>query len=190
MLQNEYPIWSRFAEYSDENGVKIMKKSFGIFGIVVLLLCISMLASCGGEEPKTEQSAQTGTQQQIAQPMDADAVFQSLLNDVTYACELQDQGENAEFYFSDLPEGTEISMYCASGTNSDHAILFKAKDAGSTEAVAASARVYLDELKTQAGLYSPEETAKLDKAVVYTKDNFVFVCVTDDIDTVNRILEG
>ena len=147
-----------------------MKKFLCI--VFVLLFGVAALSACGG-----------------GKKLDAEAAFQSLLTEVTYAKELTDLSANAPYYFENMPQDAEIKLYRASGSsNTDQLIMVKAKDADGVKAAAESVGKYLDGLKKQAQLYTPEEMQKLNNAVIFDSDNYLFVCITEDLDTVHQIL--
>ena len=150
-----------------------MKKCVSIILSLFIIFCVASLAACG-----TEQT----------EPLDAEATFNSLLNEVKYSKELSDVSSSAAFYFNNIPEGTDIRMYRTSGVSSDQLIMFSAKDAKDVETILASVDEYLGGLKKQAELYTPEDILKLKNAVIYDRDNYVFVCITEDTETVHQIL--
>ena len=151
-----------------------MKKCICIIQVILIVLGVLTLSACGSKP---------------AEQLDPEATFDALLSDVKYADELNDVSGNAKYYFEGMPEGTEIKMYCTGGSSyNDRVILLKAKDEKSVDAVVESVNKHIDGLKKQAELYSPEETSKLKNSVVYVSGSNVFVCITDDTDTVHKIL--
>ena len=150
-----------------------MKRCLCIIQVVVIILGIFTFSACGKEKS-----------------FDAEAAFKALLNDVTYTKELTDVSGNAPYWFSGMPDGAEIKMYRAAGSSfTDQLIMITAKDEKDVEAVKASADAYIAGLTNQAQKYSPEEIQKLKNAVVFDSGNYVIVCITEDTDTVNKILE-
>lgn len=120
---------------------------------------------------------------------DADKAFDRLLNEVTYAQPLDDISSHAEFMFGDLPEGVEIKLYTAGDNCADCAMMFKAKDKEGVAAIEQSVKEYLDSMIKECKFYNPDEVPKLENAVLFIKDLTVIACVTDDVDTVNKILK-
>ncbi len=150
-----------------------MKKCLCIIQVLVIILGIFTFSACGKEKT-----------------IDAEAAFKALLNDVTYAKELTDVSANAPYWLSGMPDGAEIKMYrVAGGSYSDQLIMITAKSSNDVEAVKASVNAYLAGLKKQAELYKPEEIQKLEDAVIFDSGKNVFVCITEDTDTVNHIFE-
>lgn len=147
------------------------------FAIVTLIAVILGLAACT-EKEETPTAV-----------FDAEEAFGKLLTDVRYAEALEDVSDTAEFTFPDLPANTDVRMYAAeSGAYADRIIMIKAADEKDVGAVKAAAEKHLEELSAQLKDYNPEEVPKVGNAVVYTNGVFVFVCVTDDADTVKNIL--
>lgn len=150
-----------------------MKKKSLCLGMCVTALGLLSLTGCGG---KSQSS------------FDADAALKSLLNDVSYAGQLTDVSDNAQFYFSDLPDGTQVQMYAMQGTSADQVILFEAGQEQDTAAIEGAVDTYLDSLKEQANNYTPEEIPKIEDAIIYKNGTYVIVCITEDADTAKGLL--
>lgn len=121
--------------------------------------------------------------------IDAPAVLDSLLEQVTFDTELDRVGDYAELYFPDLPEGTEIMLYQGSGRYADEAALLtlpKAADAGSALEIVED---HISQLRSQFLNYFPEEVEKIDHAVIRQEENFIFLCVTSDYESAANILD-
>lgn len=158
-----------------------MKRSFlNVFCSVAVLAAVMLtLAACGGD--KTEPSTAA---------FDAENAFARLLAEVKYAETLADTESSAEFTFAELPQNAEVKMYaCKSGSHPDELIMLKAAKEEDVQALEAAAKTHLSELTAQLKDYNPQEAPRVENAVVYTKGLYVFVCVTDDVETVKAILK-
>ena len=154
-----------------------MKRSFlNVFcAVAVLAAVILTLAACGGD--KTEQTTAA---------FDAENAFSRLLSEVKYA----DTSSSADFMFSDLPQNAEIKMYtCESGSHPDELIMMKAAKEEDVQALETAAKTHLTELTAQLRDYNPQEVPRVENAVVCTNGLYVFVCVTDDVETAKAILK-
>lgn len=158
-----------------------MNRSFlNVFcAVAVLAAVILTLAACGGDK--------TG---QTTAAFDAEKAFSRLLSEVKYAETLADTSSSADFMFSDLPQNAEIKMYtCESGSHPDELIMMKAAKAEDVQALETAAKTHLTELTAQLRDYNPQEVPRVENAVVCTNGLYVFVCVTDDVETAKAILK-
>ncbi|MCR5808148.1 MAG: DUF4358 domain-containing protein [Clostridiales bacterium] len=119
---------------------------------------------------------------------DAEATLNKLLADVKYAAPLQDVSQYADFLFSDLPEGTSIRHFSAGGKYADAVLLFTLPDETGVPAVKEAVSLYLDSLKLEAERYEPAEASKLQNAVIYDNGAYLFVVITADTQTAEKIL--
>ncbi len=151
-----------------------MKKTICI--MILTALALAVFAGCAGNK--------------APDPFDPDAAFGKIISEVKFAGDLRDQAEYAEFVFGDAMNGGEVRMYEAGDKLADAAMFFKVNDKADLEAVKAAVDEYLASRKLEADRYNPAESAKIDKAVVWSDDTHMIVCITDDTDTVNKILNN
>ncbi len=121
-------------------------------------------------------------------PFDAEVAFGRILTEVKFAEELEDSSEYAEYTFGELPEGTKVKHFAATGKCTDTVMLFTVQNESDLDAVETVVRDYLNSLKNEADRYEPEEVPKLQNAVIYRNGTNLIVCVTADTETVNSIL--
>lgn len=150
--------------------MKKKRVSLIICTVLVFVLC---LTGCSGSNNKD---------------FNAEEKLNSLLTEVTYSSELEDIGDVAGYIFTGLPEGTQVKMYDATGEYADELVMFTAAQASDTDAIKTAIETHLAELEHQLQNYHPEEVSKATDAVVYSNDVYVFLCVTSDTDTANKIL--
>ena len=141
-------------------------------GLCTAALALNILTACAPSPPA----------------FDADAALDGLLHQVRYDSTLTDVSSNAEFYFTDLPDGTIVTMYTAQGTSSDQVILFEARKQEDVPAIEALIQTHLNSLAQQAANYLPEEAAKIQDALVYTNGVYVVLCITSDTATARELL--
>ena len=130
----------------------------------------------------------TGCRRKTAD-VDAAAVLEALLTQVQYETALTDVGDDTQFYFPDLPENSEIRYYLGNGYFADEVMALTLPRESDGEAAMKTVNNHLRELRKQYVNYIPEETAKIDQAVVCQKGRCIFLCVTADYETANRVLE-
>ena len=141
-----------------------------ILCIVMILAFAAVFAACS-KKPETPAE------------FDGAAAFEKLLAEVKYAGELEDASEYAEYMFGELPEGT------ASGKLADCAIMFKLADETKMAEARAALDEYLSSRTREAELYSPEEAAKLNNAIIIERGQYLIACVTDDTAAASAILK-
>lgn len=143
-----------------------------VFAAVLAVLC----AACSKTPEKPAE-------------FDGEAAFARILSEVKFAGELEDASAYADYMFGDLPEGTEVKLHTASGTLADAAIMFKLTDESKMAEVRAALDEYLASRTREAELYSPEEAAKLNNALIVEKGRYLIACVTDDVAAASSILK-
>ena len=147
-----------------------------ILCIVMILAFAAVFAACS-KKPETPAE------------FDGAAAFDKLLAEVKYAGELEDASEYAEYMFGELPEGTEVKLFTASGKLADCAIMFKLADETKMAEARAALDEYLSSRTREAELYSPEEAAKLNNAIIIERGQYLIACVTDDTAAASAILK-
>lgn len=121
---------------------------------------------------------------------DVQETLRSLLDDVQFETELAEVGNNALLYFSDLPEDTALQFYKASGYCADQIALFTFSDASECKDAVSSLEDYVSDLESQYASYAPEQVDKLQHAVIYPCEQFLFLCVTNDYTNASSILDA
>ena len=145
-----------------------------LLSLTMALLLLLATAGCGKQEPE----------------IDAQAVLQSLLEQVTFETELSQVGGYAELYFPDLPQDTTIQLYTGSGYCADEvALLSLASEADSGKAMDA-VETHLAELRSQFANYVPAEVDKIDGAVVRQNGCYIFLCISNDRSSAELILKN
>lgn len=146
-----------------------MKRFFCLFIAVLMSAALSGCAKSG-------------------EPFDAENAYARILSEVRFEDELRDMTDYAAFVFGDVAEGAEIRMLNADDKYEDAVIMFILKDPADSEKAETAIRSYISERKVEAGRYNPEEVPKLDKAVIYTNDIYVFCVISNDAATAAKIL--
>lgn len=125
---------------------------------------------------------------QLKTGIDAAAVLESLLQQISFSTELSEVGEAAALYFPDLPEGADIQLYTGNGYYADEVALLTLSNPSDCGSALDTVKKHLAELRSQFMNYLPEEVCKIDNAVTYQTGQYVFLCVTDDYKNANLIL--
>ena len=149
-----------------------MKKLIAV--LLAAVLCLSF-AACGGD--KTADKT-----------VDASAMFQALLTDVTYtdnATEL-DSSMAGVLLGGELPEDT-VAYLAANDSAYLRCAVFACKDKDAAAAVKKLIQTYIDD--SIDAKYNVDEVALLQNAKIHTMGNYVAVAVTNDSDNVNKIID-
>lgn len=143
-----------------------------------ILLCIALLlglAAC--------QTAPTA-------PVNIDALFATVLQQVDFATDLSDTGEDSALYYPELPQGSAITLYAGSGYYADEAALITLAQEEDAEAALAAVEEHISQKRNQFLNYIPEEVSKIDNAQVWQQGNHIIVCISADHITAKHILDN
>ena len=141
--------------------------------LIMAMLLLLATAGCRKQEPE----------------IDAQAMLESLLEEVAFDTELEQVGSNAALYFPDLPQDTSIQMYTGSGYFADEVALLTLPTAADCAGAMKIVQNHIKELRDQFMFYVPEELDKIDHAVTYQTGKYVFLCITNDYANAERILK-
>ena len=119
-----------------------------------------------------------------------EALFYTLVKNVTYASPLEDAGDSTALYFPEMPEGAALVLYKGSGYFADEVVWVTLQDKEDMDTAKAMFRKHLTQLREQFQNYQPQEVGKIDKAVLWHQDTTLILCITDDTKTVQSILEN
>lgn len=152
-----------------------MKKALA--AVLAALFAVLLFASCAkSNEPESGA-------------IDPEEAFNKLLTEVDFKAPLEDRSSAAEFVFGSLPEGTEAKYFISSdGACEDALIMISCPDGEALSAAEAAVGSYLEQRKTEADRYHPEELPKLADPVIKKLGNTLIVCITDDADAARSIL--
>lgn len=121
--------------------------------------------------------------------IDPNAVYLHLLSDIAYDVPLNDAGDLASIYFTNLPEGSTVRMHVSSsGYYPDEIALITLQNESDYDAAKQAIDAHLAQLRTQFQNYIPEEVATIDGAIVQQFGQYIFLVVTSDRDAVNTLL--
>lgn len=145
---------------------------------ICILLCLAMLVGV------------TGCAKTPEAPVDAQALFDTILSRVQFDTPLENAGDNTSLYFTDLPAGATLTLFVGSGYYADEAILVTAETQEDADAAEALLRSHLQQRRDQFANYLPEEVSKIDDAVLWRQENILILCITRDVDTLEQILKN
>lgn len=153
-----------------------MKKFLSLLLATVMLLSMT---ACGGTEEEEEAGSVNG-----------EALFQVLLEEVTYDSLLTDQGQVAAMFFSGMPEGATIKLYRGTDAYSDYLGLVTVASEADQSAARNSVAGYLQQLNGEAKNYHPEKAPKFEEPAIWQEGKYLVFCVTEDIAEAQDIMDN
>ena len=145
--------------------------------IVALLLCIALTAGL------------FGCQQAQPREINIQALFATILAEVTFASPLEDTGDDAMVYFPALPRGASLTLYLGSGYYADEAALIILQSEDDADAAMDAVDTHLEQKRSQFMNYIPTELGKIGDAIVWQEGRYIIVCITDDTETAQKLLD-
>lgn len=146
-----------------------------ILAWALTLATLMSLVACGGKK---------------AENVDGNALLQVMLDKVQFDTPISDVGEDAQMYFSGMPDGAVIKMYTGSGYYADRLALITVADTKDVKTAKASVQEHVEQLRHQFLNYIPEEVDKIDNAVIWQQGRCVLLCVTGDYDNAKKITKN
>ncbi len=172
-----------------------------IYTLVLGIAVMGTLSACGNNEKTKETTADTTQQstdtteenssvvttdmtaQEIADKMLAEGDFKDTLATVDKTMAL------TRLYGIDETLVEDASFYTNSNATAEEIAVIKLASADNVEVVKTS---YQDRISAQEDAcrdYLPDEMPKLEDAVVYSSGNYVILCVSNDSDKIEQILQ-
>lgn len=151
-----------------------------ILSFVLAAVMVFAMTACG---EKTDSSSDDDS------AVNGEALFQVLLEEVTYDSLLTDQGKAAAMSFSGLPEGAAVKVYRGVDSYADCLGLVTLKSAADQDEARNSVAAYLKQLHTDAVNYN-KPAEKFENAAIWQDGKYLIFCVTDDIDEAQDIMDN
>lgn len=95
----------------------------------------------------------------------------------------------ASTYFVDMEQIEEGAAYLNSGASACEVTVIKCKDSAYTAEVEKLFKTRVENQSTLYASYAAGEVTKLDNAIIKSSGNYTVLCVVDDLDKANEILE-
>lgn len=149
---------------------------------LAMLLCAVMVLSmtaCGGSSEKEEKGS----------AVNGEALFQVLLEQVTYDSLLTDQGQVAAMFFSGMPQGATVKLYRGVDAYSDYLGLVTLASADDQDAAKNSVAGYLQQLHKEATNYHPEKAPKFENPAIWQNGVYLLFCVTEDAAVAKSLMD-
>lgn len=149
---------------------------------LTLLLCAAAmtlgLTACGGNKEKEVS-------------VDVPKLTEELLSTVT-SDQLTETASDmlASIYFYEPDDVASAVAYASSGATACEVAVIESKDAKNTEAIEKLFQTRVDNQSALYASYNEGEVAKLDDAIIESAGVYTVLCVCDDPDAAEKVLEG
>lgn len=140
----------------------------------MLAALVLLAAGCGGN---------------AAKEIDAKALADSLATGITYDDELQLLGADEVSVYIDMEEGVTASMYMGSGSTAEEVAVFDAPDEETAKQQKENVQTYLNDQADSFRDYIPEETKRVESAVLEQRGKYVVLCVSGDSEKAKEMIE-
>lgn len=147
-----------------------MKKKAILISLIIMALLISM---CGCGQAEIDISAMANS---IKQQVDFDDELSKVPPEVV-----------SQVYSLENKE-IEIVSYIGSGATAEEITVFDCKDNKKSKEVYNLAESHIEQQKQDFENYNPKELKKLNNSIVIKKDKYVIVCVTNDNENANKVI--
>lgn len=162
---------------------------------LLILASAMILAGCGGSASTEETPAAADTTVQTEETVEEAKAVADIYDEITANVEMVspfcwDEEFITNYYDIDV---TELEEYVFSmsedATSAETVIIMKAKDAASVSALSDCLQLVVDEKKSEMENYLPEQFDIVVKSSVQTKDNYVWLVISENADAILKIIE-
>lgn len=161
-----------------------LKRKICVALAMVTLSCAAF-ASCSKNDDSSNDSANNANANvSVSDTVDVTAVADKLQSEITYVDTLTEiNGDMIQKLFG-LAEGTDYKVgkvYVGSGgATAEEIACFEANDADGAAKIKTALEERIESQKTAFENYQPKEMDKLNSPVLVARDNYVFMCISDD----------
>ena len=154
-----------------------MKKKILIFIIVVVIVAVVLAVMF---IPRNSKNIQINIQD-LASKIAESGSFEDQLMQVDSEMVIEDYNFSSD-------EINELVSYQGSGATSEEIVILQVKDKSQINDVKSKIDTRLAERKEAFESYLPEEVGKIDNNILKVKGNYVILCIANDTNTVNNVL--
>ena len=163
-----------------------MKKAL-LFLLAVCLLAVSLTACSGGTAPSTTVNMEQLQKAMLA----ADPTLAKDITSITSNTGDASEAKKNFSYFSTLDyEKVDryLLSYSSSGT-ADEVAVIAVKDAADVGEAASTLRAHVDDRLKLFQQYGPDQASRVEKAEIFTKDQYAVLLICDDSGAVKTAFE-
>lgn len=154
-----------------------MKKKILIFIIVVVIVAVVLAVMF---IPRNSKNIQIKIQD-LASKIAESGSFEDQLMQVDSEMVIEDYNFSSD-------EINELVSYQGSGATSEEIVILQVKDKSQINDVKSKIDTRLAERKEAFKSYLPEEVGKIDNNILKVEGNYVILCIANDTNTVNNVL--
>jgi len=114
--------------------------------------------------------------------IDINSVSKSLVENIGFKDSLELLDSEIVTMFYEIPDKTEYVLYMGSGATAEELAIFKLNDEQKVEEMTNNIKTHIENQILQFEDYNNEEMKKLENYILKVKDNYVVLCVTDDVE--------
>lgn len=158
----------------------------------IILASVMLLGGCAESAPADTTTATTAQTEAVQKEAKAIAhIYDEITNNVTlYSPFCWDDEFISNYYGIDT---TSLEEYVFSmsedATSAETIIIMKAKDVTNISSLSDCLQVVVDEKKNEMENYLPEQFEIVEKSSVQTKDNYVWLVISENADAITKIIE-
>ena len=170
-------------------------KRINIKRYLLILTGVMLLSGCADSAPadtaSTDSTATVQTEEVQREAKAITDIYDEITKSVTlYSPFCWDEEFISNYYGIDV---TSLEEYVFSmseeATSAETIIIMKAKDSSSVSSISDCLQMVVDEKKNEMENYLPEQYEIVAKSSVQTKDNYVWLVISENADAITKIIE-
>ncbi len=122
--------------------------------------------------------------------IDINSVSKSLVENIEFKDSLELLDSEIVKMFYEITDNTEYVLYMGSGATAEELAIFKLADEQKVEEMIKNIKAHIENQILQFEDYNNEEIKKLENYILKVKDNYVVLCVTDDIENAKSQIDN
>ena len=174
-----------------------IRKVMAVLAVVALVCCGCGKEDAGASETpagdsETEQSVEDMPEENGKEALSVEEVYQEIEREVSLkspACMEEDFISN---YYGMDTKALEEYVFSISedAAQAETVIIMKVKDGEDMAKIAESLQAVVEEKKGEMENYIPEQFAIVEKSEVVTRDNYVWLVISENEDTITSVIEN
>ena len=162
---------------------------------LLILSGVMLLSGCADSTPVDSASTTSVTTSQTEEVIREAKTIADIYEEITQSVTLSspfcwDEEFISNYYGIDV---TSLEEYVFSmsedATSAETVIIMKVKDSASISGLCDCLQVVVDEKKNEMENYLPEQFEIVEKSSVQTKDNYVWLVISENADAITKIIE-
>lgn len=121
--------------------------------------------------------------------LDINELAQKLVDGIDFEDTLEKVDDEIIGMFYDLPEDAKGVLYLGSGATAEEVAVFELDKEEDSEEMIEIVKKHIQNQVVQFEDYIPNEVNKLENIILEQYDNYIIVCVTDDIENAKALIK-